>query len=109
MKKNFTTPGATYWLLATAAKDAPTIRFMFRKKPEDALEAGKSLEVCNYVRAIESGDGKWLIIGLLESEARKGELAPVFQVPCRDEDEMQLAISAILDRFLSGTIGELLV
>ena len=76
----FSSNGVAGELLAIMAKEAPSLQFQFRMRPEVAARKGTSVEGCNYVRAIGLRNGEWIIIGLVESEAKAGDLPPVFQV-----------------------------
>lgn len=99
---------STYPFLASLVMAAPTLRFVFRMRPEIASDRGVRPEGCNYVRAIDLKNGSWVIVGLLESEAKAGDPAPVFLTMCRNQEEMQKGMDAVMDRFITGTMSELL-
>lgn len=107
MNKNYDET-STYMFLANLVMEAPTLRFVFRMRPEVASGRGVRLEGCDYVRVIDLKNGSWVIVGLLESEAKAGDPAPIFLTMCRNLEEMQKGMDAVMDRFITGTMSELL-
>lgn len=98
-----------YLRLAKLVLDAPTIRFKFKLREEIAAKRGVRREGCDFVRALELPEGRWAILGLLESEAIGDDPAPLFITTCSSAEEMEAGMDGVLERMLMGTMGELLV